>query len=69
MNQLDKDTVLKITEWIDTEIDNIDLASWIDHDTPSKDELPDYQYALGKVDMLEHMKQFLLQNLNQTEHI
>ena len=56
---MDTGTVLKIIKMLDAGIDSIDPDDHKEFDTPSRDELPDYQYALGQRNSLEHFRDHL----------
>ena len=56
---MDTTTVLEIIKMLDAGIDSIDLDDYKKFDTPSRDELPDYQYAFGQKTSLEHFRDHL----------
>ena len=56
---MDTTTVLEIIKMLDAGIDSIDPDDHKEFDTPSRDELPDYQYALGQRNSLEHFRDHL----------
>lgn len=53
---MDTRTVLKIIKMLEAGIDSIDLDDYKEFDTPSSDELPDYQYAFGQKTSLEDFR-------------
>lgn len=56
---MDTTTVLEIIKMLDAGIDSIDPDDHKEFDTPSRDELPDYQYALGQRNSLEYFRDHL----------
>jgi len=69
---MDTTTVLEIIKMLEAGIDSIDLNDYKEFDTPSHDELPDYQYAFGQKtsleDFREHLQSFIEGQLSAAEN-
>ena len=58
---MDITTVLEIIKMIETKLANLieDIPSVCEGDTPSRDELPDYQYLQGEINSLDNLRDHL----------
>jgi hypothetical protein len=70
---MDTATVLEIIKMIDKGIDNLDdQTSHEEGWTPSKDEMPDYQYMIGGIHQLSalrnNLQSFIEDQLNASEN-
>ena len=69
---MDIGTVLEIIKMIDANLDNLIEDISIEGDSPSRDELPDYQFTQGEMNSLrslrDHLQSFIEGQLNAVEN-